>query len=240
MQTVDLSPFALGKEPLSAEQLAGIRRFDTCTIANAIEHFGVRLRNEGFTRPGLHCVTGDSPRLLGYAATSKIRSADPPAVGSFYHDRTDWWAAIQKLPIPRIAVIQDIDSCVGSALGEIHAAILKAFHCNGAITNGAVRDVGKIAELPFPTFASAVSVSHSYTHMVGYGGAVEIFGLRIPYGTLLYADRHGVISIPAEIAADLPRVAAEIRAKEQRIIDVCKSPNFSPERLLEAIKSTQS
>jgi 4-hydroxy-4-methyl-2-oxoglutarate aldolase len=241
MPTSDSSPFASGKQPLSPDQLIAIRQFDTCTIANAIERFGVRLRNEGFTRPGLHCVTGGSPRLLGYAATSKIRSADPPLTGSFYSDRTDWWAAIERLPVPRIAVIQDVDpsSGLGSAFGEIHAAILKAFHCEGAITNGAVRDVSKIADLPFPAFASSVSVSHSYSHMVGYGCPVEIFGLRIQYGTLLYADCHGVVSIPAEIAGDLPRVAAEIRAKEQRIIDVCQSPGFSPERLLEAIKSTQ-
>jgi regulator of RNase E activity RraA len=189
----------------------------------------------------LHCVTGGSARLLGYAATSKIRSADPPLTGSYYSDRTDWWAAIQRLPVPRIAVIQDVDPSagLGSALGEIHAAILKAFHCEGAITNGAVRDVSKIAALPFPAFASSVSVSHSFSHMVGYGITVEIFGLQIPYGSLLHADCHGVVLIPAEIAGDLARVAAEIRAKEQRIIDVCQSPGFTPEGLLEAIKSTQ-
>ena len=240
MQTVDSSPFAPGHEPLSAEQLAAIRQFDTCTIADAIEHFGVRLRNEGFTRPGLHCVTGGSPRLLGYAATSKIRSADPPMVGSFYHESNDWWTGMARVPVPRIAVIQDTDPLgVGSALGEIHAAILMAFRCDGVITNGAVRDVGKIAALAFPAFASAVSVSHSYRHMVGYGGPVEIFGMRISNGTLVYADCHGAISIPAEIAEDLPRVAAEIRAREQRIVDICRSPDFTPEKLLEAIKSTQ-
>ena len=230
-----------GHHALSPDQLTAIRQFDTCTIANAIERFGVRLRNEGFTRPGLRCVTGGFPRLLGYAATSKIRSAEPPLAGMFYSDRTDWWAAIERLPVPRIAVIQDVDpsSGLGSALGEIHAAILKAFHCEGAITNGAVRDVSKIAELPFPAFASAISVSHSYSHMVGYGSPVEIFGLQIPYGSLLYADCHGVVLIPREIAGDLARVAAEIRAKEQRIIDVCQSPGFTPERLLEAIRSTQ-
>jgi regulator of RNase E activity RraA len=241
MPTSESTASAGSQQPLSPGQLDAIRQFDTCTIANAIEHFGVRLRNEGFTRPGLHCVTGGLPRLLGYAATSKIRSADPPLTGHFYFDRTDWWAAIEQLPVPRIAVIQDVDtsSGVGSAFGEIHAAILKAFQCDGAITNGAVRDVSKIAELPFPAFASSVSVSHSYSHMVSYGCPVEIFGLQIEYGSLLYADCHGAISIPAEIAGDLPRVAAEIRAKERRIVDVCQSPGFSPDRLLEAIKSTQ-
>jgi hypothetical protein len=32
-------------------------------------------------------------------------------------------------------------------------------------------------------------------------------------------------------------MALEIRMQEQRIIDVCQSPDFTPEKLLEAIKS---
>src|SRR5665811_754761 len=78
-------------QPLSPAIFEAIRQFDTCTIANAIEHFRVRLRNEGFTRPGLQCVTGGAPRILGYAATCRVRSADPPMSGNAYVDRTDWW-----------------------------------------------------------------------------------------------------------------------------------------------------
>src|SRR5581483_12138358 len=90
---------------LLSEQLDAIRQFDTCTVANAIEQFGVRLRNQGFTRPGLTCVTGGTPRLIGFAATCRIRSADPSMTGKPYLEGTGWWEAIQKLPVPRIAVI---------------------------------------------------------------------------------------------------------------------------------------
>src|SRR5689334_3455901 len=103
--------------------LAEIRQFDTCTIANAIETFNVRLRNEGYTRPGLRCVTGGEPRILGYAATARLRSSDPPMSGKAYLDRTDWWTMIERLPMPRIAVIQDLDTGEGAAscVGEVHA-----------------------------------------------------------------------------------------------------------------------
>lgn len=160
--------------------------------------------------------------------------------GHWYADRTDWWNAIRHLPIPRIAVIQDLEaeSAIGSSVGEVHAAILKAFHCEGVITNGAVRDIPGVSRMQFPLFAGSVAVSHSYTHLVDYGRPVEIFGLQIGMGDLLYADCHGVLSIPLEIAAEIPEVALQIRAKEQRIIDLCQSPDFSPEKLLEAITST--
>ena len=62
-----------------------------------------------------------------------------------------------------------------STIGEVHAAILKAFHCEGVITNGSVRDIPGVSRMQFPMFASGVSVSHSYMHIVDFGAPVEIF-----------------------------------------------------------------
>jgi len=221
-----------------AETLDDIRQFDTCTIANAIEGFGVRLRNEGFTLPGLRPVTEPFPRLLGYAATWRVRSGEPPMTGNAYAERTDWYGEIERLAKPRVAVIQDLDNGrgLGSSVGEVHAAILKAFGCGGVISDGAVRDVPAVAAMGFPMFARTVSVSHSYAHVVDYGKPVKIFGLEIRPGDLVYADCHGVVSIPLEIAADVPRRAAEIRARERRILDLCRSPEFSAERLRTALR----
>src|SRR5579872_2368627 len=79
------------ENPLTHHQIDAIRQFDTCSMANAIEHFGVRLRNEGYTLPGLRCVTSDRPKLLGFAAPCRIRLSDPPVSGKSFLDRTDWW-----------------------------------------------------------------------------------------------------------------------------------------------------
>jgi regulator of RNase E activity RraA len=225
---------------VSISVLEAIRQFDTCTIANAIEQFHVRLRNEGYTREGLQCVTGEFPRVLGYAATFHVRSAEPSLTGNPYIERTDWWTSIGRLPVPRIAVIEDLDagSGVASCVGEVHAAILKAFHCEAVLTNGAVRDVLGVRDLGFAMFARAVAVSHSYSHLVDFGSPVEIFGLMIQPGDLLYADCHGAIAIPLEIAADVPGAAEKIRAHERRIIDLCLSPEFTPEKLHKAVQST--
>jgi 4-hydroxy-4-methyl-2-oxoglutarate aldolase len=226
---------------IPGETLQAIRRFDTCTVANVIERFGVRLRNVGYTRPGLHCVTGGFPRAIGFAATSRVRLSDPPVTGGTFHDRTDWWADIQGMPAPRIAVIQDLEPQAGSGsvVGQVHAGVLKAFGCTAVVTNGAVRILESVAAMEFPMFAHTVSVSHAYLHVVDYGRPVDIFGLRVHTGDLLLADCHGVISIPLEIANEVPRAAAEIRAKEQRIIDLCQSPGVTPEALLKAVQESE-
>lgn len=222
---------------LTVDQLDAIRQFDTCAISNAIEQFAVRLRNEGFTSPGLQCVTGGSPRVIGYAATCRIRTSDPPMSGNRYMDRTDWWSAIKQLPKPRIAVIQDLDfrRGAGSSVGEVHAAILKAFGCAAIITNGTVRDVPEVSEMDFPMFARSAAVSHSYTHIVDFCKPVTVFDLEVHSGDLIYVDMHGVVTIPHEIAGKVALVAARNHARERLIVKACQDPGFSEARLLELI-----
>jgi len=223
---------------LTSDQLEAIRRLGTCAVANAIETFNVRLRNEGFTWPGLRCVTGDLPPMIGYAATCRVKTEDPPVTGVSYYDRTDWWDAIELLPTPRVAAIQDIDFKPGhgSSTGEVHAAILRALSCEGIVTNGSVRDIRAAAEMRFPMFARGVSVSHSYIHMVDFGGLIEICGLAIRSGDLLYGDCHGVLSIPIEIAAEIPRVAEKIARERKSIVDLCRSPDFSLDKLRKQVQ----
>src|SRR5882724_10241857 len=128
---------------LTESQRSQILRFDTCKIANALECLKIRLKNEGFTQPGLHCVTGGFPSVLGYAVTSRVKTADPPLKGTLQFDRLEWWEQIATRPGPSIAVIQDIDHKPGqgAVLSDVHAEVLRALNCHGLITNGAVRNL---------------------------------------------------------------------------------------------------
>jgi regulator of RNase E activity RraA len=121
-------------------------------------------------------------------------------------------------------------------VGEVHAAILRALRCEGVITNGSVRDIPAAAAMHFPMFASGVSVSHSYIHMVDFGGLVQICGLAIRTGDLLYADCHGVLSIPIEIAPEIPQAADKIARERKSIVDLCRSPEFSLDKLRKQVQ----
>ena len=219
------------------EQLAAIQQFDTCSVLDAIETFGFRLRNEGYARPGLQWLCPSIPSVIGYAATMRMKSSNPPLRGSFYEDRNDWWEAIQALPAPCIAVVQDVDepSGLGSVAGEVHAAIMQRLGCAGLITNGSVRDLDALNAMGFACSARSVSPSHAYGHTVDHGQPVDILGLAIRPGDLLMADRHGLISIPAEVAANLPAAIVGLREHERRIVDLCRSPDFSLRRLNEEV-----
>ena len=130
------------EKPLSPGQLDALRRLSSCVIANTIETFGVSLRNTGFTDSRIRCLIGEFPPLVGYAATARIRTADPPMEGRSYYARTDWWNHIQSIPEPRVVVIEDVDSPpgLGAFVGEVHANILRALGCAGLVTFGYSRE----------------------------------------------------------------------------------------------------
>jgi len=223
---------------LTAEALDDIRRFDTCAIANAIEGFDQRLRNEGSTDSSIHCLFPDQRTVVGYATTARIRSASPPPVGHVYHDRTDWWTHILTVPAPRIVVVQDVDSPAGAGafVGEVHVQILRALECVAYVTNGAARDLPAVGRTGFQLFAGRVTVSHAFAHLVDFGEPVEVGGLRVAEGDLLCGDLHGVLSIPDAVADQVSGAAADLLARERPIIDLCTSPDFSIEKLRSLVR----
>jgi 4-hydroxy-4-methyl-2-oxoglutarate aldolase len=222
---------------LTDQQFQAILKYDTCRVANAIETFDIRLRHQGFCRPGLRWMCRSLPPMLGYACTGRVKTSQPPPDGRHYLDRTDWWRDLEALPKPLIAVIEDVDDTpgFGSVAGEVHCAILQRLGCVGLATDGAVRDVQALEAMGFGVLASDVSPSHAYAHVVDHGLPVDIHELRIHPGDLLFADSHGLVQIPLEIAAELPAAIDRQRAKERRIIDLCRSGEFSLERLAKDI-----
>ena len=56
-------------------------------------------------------------------------------------------------------------------------------------------------------------------------------------GYLLLGDKHGVISIPLEIARDIPKAAQMMEDWERRVINFCKSKDFNIEGLKERFMS---
>jgi regulator of RNase E activity RraA len=156
----------------------------------------------------------------------------------YYYERTDWWNHILSIPAPRVVVIEDVDTPpgLGAFIGEVNANILLALECVGLVTNGSVRDLEHVQLTRLQMFAGSVSVSHAYAHVFDFGCPVELGGLKIRPGDLIHGDRHGIQTIPLEIAERVPAAAHEILHKRQRLIGLCRASDFSLEKLREAIQ----
>jgi regulator of RNase E activity RraA len=209
-----------------------LRKITSPTVANAIETFNVRPRNSGFMSSELRALFPELGPLVGYAVTAIIR-AEPAPIDGHRASIFGYWDFIQTIPEPRVIVVHDIDEPrgQGSQWGEVQATIHKAMACAGVITDGAVRDLDEVRALGFQFVASHVSVSHAYVHLVDVGLPVKVGGLWVKPGDLVHADQHGVVAIPAEVAARVPDAVAKVEATERRIIGLCQSSDFSVERL---------
>jgi 4-hydroxy-4-methyl-2-oxoglutarate aldolase len=230
------------RETLPQETIEALRRFDTCTVSNAIEQLKVRLRNEGFVHSAITCRFPDLPPVVGYAVTGTIRTSTAPTRGRCYHENMDFWRYVETIPAPRIIVMRDCDHVIGlgALFGEIHARICRALGCVACVTNGAVRDLPGIYGIGFQLFATNVSVSHAYSHVVDFGDPVELGGLRIAPGDLLHGDLHGVQSIPREIAERVPAVAARLQHNEEELFQLCDCDDFSVDLLEAKINAVDS
>jgi 4-hydroxy-4-methyl-2-oxoglutarate aldolase len=226
---------------LSPAQMESLRRLSTCIVSSSIERFGVRLPNTGFADSSIRSIFEDHPPVLGYAATARIRTSEPPMGGQAYYGHTEWWNHILSIPPPRIMVIEDLDkpAGLGGFIAEVQAYLLMALECVGLVTNGTVRDLALIKPTGFAMFANGVAVSHAYAHVVDFGGKVSIGGLEVRPGDLVHADRHGAHTIPIEIAAAIPPMAQKIMNRKRQLISVCQSPDFSLEKLRKAIQETE-
>jgi 4-hydroxy-4-methyl-2-oxoglutarate aldolase len=223
---------------LAPALLEPYRRLSTCLVASAIETFRVRLPNAGFTDSRVRCMFPSRAAVIGYAATARIRTSDPPMQGHGYYFRTEWWDEILRVPAPRIVVVEDLDQHpgVGAFVGEVHASILQALGSVALVTNGAVRDIPEIEASGFQLFAGNIAVSHAFAHLFDFGGTAQVGGLQINPGDLVHADLHGVQTIPFEIAEKVPAKAEEIQRRREYFVGLCRAADFSLENLRAAME----
>ena len=175
---------------LTQEQLDALAQFDTPTICNAIEGFGVRGRTEGFTRPELRmrAAMSDKP-MVGYARTGVI-SARQPATPAHSAVMEAYYRQYEDFDLPMVAAIQDLDRVpVGSFWGDVQATVHRALGCIGVITDGGVRDIEEVKRVGFYLFSKEVLISHAYIHMVEAGTAVDICGMTVRPGDLILSIR---------------------------------------------------
>ena len=167
-------------QSLPAKVFHDLAKFDSCSIANAVDSFRVRLLNEGFSGPGITCRTKILAPMVGVAVTLKVRSSDPSIKPAFYLEQPDWWERIEEAPFPRVLVIEDTDAHPGrgSLVGPVHACIIQAMGFVGVVTTGAVRGTRKFAEIGLHAFSGNVSPSHAYCHVVEMGGPVTVAGVQ--------------------------------------------------------------
>jgi len=154
--------------------LEALRRYDTPTMSNAIETFGVKPWDQGFASWEIRSMFPDFEPMVGYAATVTIRARGEGGPGN----QEVMYEHVQTIPSPRVVVVQDLDDppgC-GALWGEVQSTVLKGLGALGTVTNGCVRDLKEVRQIGFQFFAAGVGVSHAYVRVIDTGIEVKIGG----------------------------------------------------------------
>jgi regulator of RNase E activity RraA len=208
-------------EFLNQDQIDELKQFDSPTICNAIECFGLRKDTEGYMWHGMTLRTGDKTPVVGYAATAKVSAAHPDP--NAYNMLMGYYSHVRETPGPCISVIEDIDSdAAGSFWGEVQATVHMSLGCVAAIVKGGVRDINEASALGFHFYSTEINVAHGYTHVEKFACPVTILGLSVHPGDLLHMDQHGVVLIPHEIAPRLASMCRKIADAELPMLEPCR------------------
>ena len=73
-----------------------------------------------------------------------------------------------------------------------------------------------------------------------FGKPVTVFGMQAAHDDVIHADYHGAVVIPADAVKKLPAAIDLIARREKVILDICRSKDFSPALLRDAIKRAGS
>ena len=120
---------------------------------------------------------------------------------------------VAHTPIPRYAL--------WGGLMSTRALHLQAA---GAVIDGFARDAGEIEALGFPVFCRGLYAQDQAPRgkVIDYRNSLEIGGVRIEPGDLIYGDREGVLVIPRAAEAEAIRRALEKAATENVVADAIR------------------
>jgi regulator of RNase E activity RraA len=163
-------------------------------------------------------VVSDALDSLGYRQQSPNVALTPYSGSGLLVGRakTTLWEEMRGLDSqPYELELLAIDDCrpgdvfIAAAQGSTHSGVwgellstaARNAGCVGAIIDGGVRDVAKIREMNFSVFARGTRVYDSLhrQRVVSIDEPVEIGGVTIRSGDLVFADFDGVVVVPQDV-----------------------------------------
>jgi 4-hydroxy-4-methyl-2-oxoglutarate aldolase len=186
--------------PLAPSDILKLKRWNTPTIANALEQIS---RSNPLEIVNLEETRDFSPEMgpmVGRAMTLVISGSNPAPKRDQPQNFRLYREYLASVTGPKIVVVQDVDhpACYGSIWGEVGANMARSFGCVGTITDGAIRDLDEMKNAGFKPIARRLAVSHAHCWPLSWGGEVEVFGTKVRPGQLIHADKHGFILIPED------------------------------------------
>jgi regulator of RNase E activity RraA len=202
--TTESQPF-----PLPAGVLDTLRQVSTSTLATQLYRRGFRQPTLLGVRPLSRVVDG----FVGEAFTMRFIPAredvNPP--DPYRSGNTLQWESIENVPPGQVIVVDSRGDASAASGGDMLMTRAMVRGAAGFVTDGGLRDGHVLAELPFPTYASAVTITTraAFHHVADLQVPMGCAGVAVYPGDVLVGDRDGVVVIPRALAAEIAEPSLE-------------------------------
>lgn len=196
--------------------LPGDERLSSAVISDSLDSLG--LRHQVLQTALTPLVVGS--RAFGRASTARFEPSNvDPAEGPY----DDAIAFIDALVEGDIAVLATGANMSTAYWGELFSAAALGRRAAGMITDGAIRDTPKIRGLGFASFSAGCRPIDFRARMAisSVHQRVELAGVLVDHGDLVFADDDGVVVIPRDVEAQvLDRARARTKSESAVLVDL--------------------
>lgn len=175
----------------------------SAVLSDVLDDLGYRFQT---LDPGLFPLD-DSLVVMGRAFTAvAVEVFDIPAEP--YRLQME---AVDSVQTGEVIVVHTGSSQKAAFWGELLSTACRARGGVGAIVDGLCRDTGKIKEMGFPVFSRGVRPVDSKGRMdvIAYQISIEISGVRIAPGDIIFGDRDGITVVPQNVELEAIERALE-------------------------------
>lgn len=197
---------------LSAQTLAEFTAVSTATLAYQLRRRGLN----GLTMDGLRSTRPDRP-MAGFARTLRYLPLREDLSGRYGSGMNAQKQAVEQIRPGEVLVIDARGETTAGTIGDILALRAQTRGAAGIVTDGAIRDAARLAELDIPTYHAAVHPAVLGRRHVPweFGVTLACAGVTVQPGDLVVGDGDGVVVLPPGIAAEILADASEQERQEE-------------------------
>jgi regulator of RNase E activity RraA len=197
------------EEPLAPEVFEKLRRVSTSTLAT-------QLYKRGFRQPtliGVEPLSQVVDGFVGEAYTMRFIPAreDVDTLDPYRSGNTLQWESIENVPPGHVIVVDSYRNPAAASGGDM--LMTRAWKRGAAafVTDGGLRDGHVLSQLPFPTYASKVTITTraAFHHVADLQVPIGCAGVAVYPGDVLVGDRDGVVVIPRGLAPEIAQPSLE-------------------------------
>jgi regulator of RNase E activity RraA len=192
--------------------LAELGHVSTATLASQLRKRGLN----GLTMDGLR-TTKPGRRMAGFARTLRYLPLREDLFARYGGGMNAQKQAIEQIRPGEVLVIDARQEPSAGTIGDILALRAQVRGAAGIVTDGAIRDGARLAELDIPTYHAAVHPAVLGRRHVPWewGVTVACAGVTVQPGDLVVGDDDGVVVLPPGLAAEILAAAREQERQEE-------------------------